>query len=518
MKFYNLIFLLAFGAMFALYDAQVVSTNSATFKQQITAGITLIQSMSDYYASSFVKTIFDDLNLKRAVYVEFVLRLKSKSITLAQKTNITIESQTFLNDISNTLNSIIITTNPDLNDFTNQYVWYVKDVITKFENAINDAVGGINKIIDTNALANYCFAFYKYQITNEFSATATNVKSYFSNAVIARPWATYASVEAIKKTITSIETRLDYCTQTSMNSSKCLDNYIKLTGKNQLSIVQTYQPDLTKNGVQLLTNAKNDFVSYLESMLESVTSETKDLGMLLKKSLSLITTTAESKPFISLTPNELLFGYNDTLTYIAHMVYPRNLRPNKKMGLLNGAHERLSDVRTMSTGLDEHKNGYFQRVAGLKTFHVWDKSPCNDLNASDGFFFPHSDLKKKLPLFLYEEDMCRMVPLEYSKNNFHKGILTYEYVVPKGGYGGSNIGNQCYNPKSYNAPLGLQPVAPCHYGISIYISQPHFYQADPRLLDAVVGLKPSRELHQTIFKIQPVIIHNTFNPPFTNFN
>lgn len=84
------------------------------------------------------------------------------------------------------------------------------------------------------------------------------------------------------------------------------------------------------------------------------------------------------------------------------------------------------------------------------------------------------------------------------------GILTYKYVIPKDAYGGSKIGNECYNPKDYNALLGLQPVAPCHFGSSIYISHPHFFQADPRLLDAVQGLKPNKDLHQTFFKLQPV--------------
>lgn len=43
-----------------------------------------------------------------------------------------------------------------------------------------------------------------------------------------------------------------------------------------------------------------------------------------------------------------------------------------------------------------------------------------------------------------------------------------------------------------------------HIGAPVYISNPHFYQADPSLLHAVHGLKPVRELHETFFKIQPV--------------
>lgn len=38
----------------------------------------------------------------------------------------------------------------------------------------------------------------------------------------------------------------------------------------------------------------------------------------------------------------------------------------------------------------------------------------------------------------------------------------------------------------------------------VFISQPHFYNADSRLLDAVEGLKPDEEKHKTYFKINPV--------------
>lgn len=41
-------------------------------------------------------------------------------------------------------------------------------------------------------------------------------------------------------------------------------------------------------------------------------------------------------------------------------------------------------------------------------------------------------------------------------------------------------------------------------GAPVFVSNPHFYQADPSLLDAVEGLKPNKTLHDTFFKIQPV--------------
>lgn len=38
----------------------------------------------------------------------------------------------------------------------------------------------------------------------------------------------------------------------------------------------------------------------------------------------------------------------------------------------------------------------------------------------------------------------------------------------------------------------------------VYLSFPHFYKADPKLLDDVEGLSPDQEKHETFLKIQPV--------------
>ena len=36
-------------------------------------------------------------------------------------------------------------------------------------------------------------------------------------------------------------------------------------------------------------------------------------------------------------------------------------------------------------------------------------------------------------------------------------------------------------------------------------SWPHFFQADPKLLDTVDGLKPDQKKHQSYFDVQPVL-------------
>jgi hypothetical protein len=38
----------------------------------------------------------------------------------------------------------------------------------------------------------------------------------------------------------------------------------------------------------------------------------------------------------------------------------------------------------------------------------------------------------------------------------------------------------------------------------VYISNPHFYQSNPKFLKEVEGLEPKKDLHETYLKIQPV--------------
>jgi scavenger receptor class B, member 1 len=41
-------------------------------------------------------------------------------------------------------------------------------------------------------------------------------------------------------------------------------------------------------------------------------------------------------------------------------------------------------------------------------------------------------------------------------------------------------------------------------GLPAAVSQPHFFNADPSLLNEVEGMKPEAAKHQTILDIQPV--------------
>ena len=49
-------------------------------------------------------------------------------------------------------------------------------------------------------------------------------------------------------------------------------------------------------------------------------------------------------------------------------------------------------------------------------------------------------------------------------------------------------------------------VSSCRYGTPAFVSQPHFYGADPYYTDNVEGLNPVKEKHEMFMTMEPVII------------
>ncbi|KAL0281623.1 UNVERIFIED_CONTAM: hypothetical protein PYX00_002556 [Menopon gallinae] len=215
----------------------------------------------------------------------------------------------------------------------------------------------------------------------------------------------------------------------------------------------------------------------------------------------------DTKPFVTVTPEELMFGYEDGIMEKAHKFSAMHLRPPSKMALLIGRNGTLNEVSTIYTG---HTNmtefGLINRINGLDHLSYWKDSPCNSIKASEGSFFPPRKYTKSDIVHVYDKDLCRILPLRYRRDVFKHGIKAGYYTPTDDALESAdkNKDNKCFCPKygDYCPPKGLQNVNPCHFYAPLFLSYPHFYQAEPSLLDDVEGLKPIREKHETYFKIQ----------------
>ena len=75
-----------------------------------------------------------------------------------------------------------------------------------------------------------------------------------------------------------------------------------------------------------------------------------------------------------------------------------------------------------------------------------------------------------------------------------------------------NPENECFCMKEEGFTCfksGVYDIGPCRktpgrpFGAPIALSAPHFYQADPSFREAVVGMKPEKEMHQSYVDVVP---------------
>lgn len=273
----------------------------------------------------------------------------------------------------------------------------------------------------------------------------------------------------------------------------------------------TYQHNKILRFVPELSIDKNLKLVVPNIPLLTVTSFSHHMsGFLFNVLVSVLAATYKdrAKPFVDVTAEELVFGYNDPLVTLAHYFYPKGKRPNSQMGLLLARNGTLDEVSTIYTG---HKTmerfGYLDKVNGLDHIPHWKDKPCNNLRASEGSFFPPRSVTKEDMVNIYDKDLCRIMPLQYRKDVYKDGIQAGLYTPPDSTLecADKNPDNKCYCEGQACPPRGLQNISPCQYNAPVYLSYPHFYDADPSLLTQFEGLKPDKEKHESYFLIQPKV-------------
>lgn len=67
--------------------------------------------------------------------------------------------------------------------------------------------------------------------------------------------------------------------------------------------------------------------------------------------------------------------------------------------------------------------GYIERLNGLDHFPQWHQDPCMSIKGSEGSFFPPREITKSNMLYVYDKDLCRVIPLQYQKGVRKDGEL-----------------------------------------------------------------------------------------------
>ncbi|XP_019869131.1 scavenger receptor class B member 1 isoform X2 [Aethina tumida] len=269
----------------------------------------------------------------------------------------------------------------------------------------------------------------------------------------------------------------------------------------------TYQHKKILQFVPELSVNKDQKITVPNIPLLTLSTYSNTLGYFIQKTISVLLSLGKFKPFVTITADELVFGYEDKLVALAHQFYPKRKRPMSKMGLLINRNGTLNEVHTIHTGMKGmHEFGLLDRLNGDTKLPYWNDAPCNALQASEGSFFPPRYFTKKDLLHIYDKDLCRIMPLQYRGPMTKHGISVDMYTPPDTMFESVDKypDNKCYCPgNEFCPPKGLQNISPCQFDAPVYLSFPHFLDADPELLSGFQGLNPQREKHQSYFKIQP---------------
>ncbi|XP_017756688.1 PREDICTED: scavenger receptor class B member 1 [Eufriesea mexicana] len=271
----------------------------------------------------------------------------------------------------------------------------------------------------------------------------------------------------------------------------------------------SYQHKKILNFVPEMSKDKDLKVTVPNIPLLTLSTQSKSLLPIFTFALSMILRGMNMKPFVPVTAQKLVFGYDDPLVSIAHRFFPKPRRPMSQMGLLLGRNGTLEEVSTIFTGHTDMKEfGLINRLNGLDRLPYWPKEPCNSIRASEGSFFPPRDKTGSDIVHVWDKDLCRTLPLKYRGPTEKSGIKADLYTPPDDVFRRPDENapeNKCFcsDDMSTCPSDGLQNISPCQYSAPVYLSFPHFYKADPNLLNAVHGLKPNRDIHETYFKIQP---------------
>lgn len=223
--------------------------------------------------------------------------------------------------------------------------------------------------------------------------------------------------------------------------------------------------------------------------------------------------------FVTKSVRELTFaGYPDVFMDFAKYVIPKAKDKYKgKFGYLVGLNASDDGLYCVNNGIDNiGKINLIKSVDGRDALNLWPGSFCNFFNSSTrGEVSPPMREGPRKSIEIFVSFFCRKFYLTYQKTHrISSDLETFRYHLDPLNFANSSIypPNSCYGQKgkssqsltSQKIPSGVFDISPCQYGCPLYISKPHFLEADPYYLSPVRGLNPNSSLHDGWVEVEPV--------------
>ncbi|KAG9509821.1 Scavenger receptor class B member 1, partial [Fragariocoptes setiger] len=225
--------------------------------------------------------------------------------------------------------------------------------------------------------------------------------------------------------------------------------------------------------------------------------------------------------FVKRSAKQLLFdGYPDLLTTFGPLLNVDMLTQGGKFGYMNARNNSEDGSYEINTGQDDiSKLGLIHRFNGRTELPYWNSKECNSFDgATNGEVFPPIEDNQD-SIRLFQPDFCRVWRLDYNQTHKHpSGLVVKRFLANSEILRNSSdfAPNICYYSKKSTDPPPARPVnirhewpsgvftlAPCRFNAPVFMSMPHFLDADPYYLKTVDGLSPSRSKHEFYMDVEP---------------
>ncbi|XP_061200663.1 scavenger receptor class B member 1 isoform X1 [Neopsephotus bourkii] len=256
-----------------------------------------------------------------------------------------------------------------------------------------------------------------------------------------------------------------------------------------------FQPELS-NG------REDDYIVVPNILMMGAAVMMENLPTFVKILLSGALAGLKQQAFMNRTVGEIMWGYEDPLIDAINAIVPGMIPFKGKFGIFVEFNNSNSGLFTVNTGMKNISEVHMvDSWNGLKEVNYWRSRGCNMINGTAGEMWP--PFMSPTSLDFYSPDACRSMRLVYEQSGKFQGVPTYRFVAPKTLFANGTD----YPPNEGFCPCmqsGIQNVSSCRLNAPMFISHPHFYNADPVLLDAVEGLHPDKEQHALFLDVHPL--------------
>ncbi|XP_076842494.1 lysosome membrane protein 2 [Brachyhypopomus gauderio] len=258
-----------------------------------------------------------------------------------------------------------------------------------------------------------------------------------------------------------------------------------------------FMPDLSAGDPSI------DLVTTVNIPAVAVMNKVKGLSFWTRSAISVFMGNIGAQMFMTHTVDELLWGFKDPLLTRLHTIKPE---VDEYFGLMLNKNGSDDGEFVYLTGEDNHLDyGRIHSWKGQTLMSFWNTNQSNMINGTDGSAF-HPFLTKQERLDVFTADLCRSIYMLFEKEVEVKGILAYRYTPPH-----EVLASPKNNPENEGFCLpqdkclddGVLNVAVCRKGAPVIVSFPHFYLGDKKYVDAIEGLTPIHDQHQTFLDLNP---------------